>query len=63
MDRPYTGFPCRQRALTAVHRTRAVIEATAPTSEEEDMLDFAFEAKQTPALDAFVVRTHAYQGR
>jgi hypothetical protein len=24
MDRPYTGFPCRQRALKAVHRTRAV---------------------------------------
>jgi ferredoxin, 2Fe-2S len=41
--------------------------------EEEDMLDFAFEAKPTsrlscqikvePALDGLVVRTPAYQGR
>jgi ferredoxin len=69
-----------------VHRKRAAIEAAAPrprrpgstglhkhSPEEEDMLDFAFEAKPTsrlscqikvePALDGLVVRTPAYQGQ
>jgi ferredoxin, 2Fe-2S len=61
-------------ATCMVYVDEAWLDRLVPRSaEEEDMLDFAFDAKPTsrlscqikiePALDGLVVRTPAYQGR
>jgi 2Fe-2S ferredoxin len=61
-------------ATCMVYVDEAWFDRLAPRSgEEEDMLDFAFDAKPTsrlscqikvePALDGLVVHTPAYQGR